>query len=98
MITLIVTFDVDEAQVEAFRRESLAHAARCLDLEKGCLSFEVLRAKDKPARFLFYEVYADRAAFEDVHNKAPYLAAFREKVGPWIKGSDRACWLNAGPE
>lgn len=95
MFALLVTFDVAEEHAAAFRAEALAHASRCLEQEAGCLSFEVLRAHDNPARFLFYEVYADRTAFEEEHNKTPYLAAFRERVTPWIRGSERSHWVNS---
>lgn len=96
MFALIVTFDVAEEHAAAFRAEALAHAARCLEQEAGCQAFEVLQAEDNPARFLFYEVYADKKAFEEEHNKTPYLAAFRERVTPWVRGSERGCWVRSG--
>jgi quinol monooxygenase YgiN len=46
--------------------------------EPGCLVYRVHRSTADPELFLFYETYADEAAFE-AHRKAPHLAAFRER-------------------
>jgi len=46
--------------------------------EPGCLAYRLHRAADDPELFLFYELYADDAAF-DAHRKAPHLAAFRQR-------------------
>jgi quinol monooxygenase YgiN len=46
--------------------------------EPGCLVYRVHRSTSDPDLFLFYETYADDAAF-DLHRKAPHLAAFRQR-------------------
>src|SRR6266545_2779893 len=46
--------------------------------EPGCLVYRPHRSSKDPDLFLFYEMYRDDAAF-DVHRKAPYLAAYRER-------------------
>jgi quinol monooxygenase YgiN len=46
--------------------------------EPGCLVYRVHRSTKDPQLFLFYETYADDAAFE-VHRNAPHLAAFRRR-------------------
>jgi quinol monooxygenase YgiN len=46
--------------------------------EPGCLVYRVHRSTKEPELFLFYETYADDAAFE-LHRKAPHLAAYRER-------------------
>jgi quinol monooxygenase YgiN len=46
--------------------------------EPGCLVYRPHRSTKDPDLFLFYEMYKDDAAF-DVHRKAPYLAAYRER-------------------
>ena len=46
--------------------------------EPGCLVYRPHRSSKDPELFLFYEMYKDDAAF-DVHRKAPYLAAYRER-------------------
>jgi len=46
--------------------------------EPGCLVYRPHRSTKDPDLFIFYEQYKDDAAF-DVHRKAPYLAAYRER-------------------
>jgi len=46
--------------------------------EPGCLEYRLHRAKDDPQAFLFYETYADDAAF-DVHRASPHLADYRRR-------------------
>ena len=46
--------------------------------EPGCLVYRPHRSSKDPDLFIFYEQYKDDAAF-DLHRKAPYLAAYRER-------------------
>jgi len=46
--------------------------------EPGCVIYRPHRSPNDPDVFVFYEMYADDAAF-DAHRKAPHLAAFRER-------------------
>jgi quinol monooxygenase YgiN len=49
-----------------------------LATEPGCIVYRVHRSTTDPELFLFYETYADDAAF-DAHRTAPHLAAFRQR-------------------
>jgi len=53
-------------------------AAAVRAAEPGCLVYRVHRSTTDAELFLFYETYADDAAF-DAHQKAPHLAAFRQR-------------------
>ena len=46
--------------------------------EPGCLVYRPHRSTTDPDLFIFYEQYADDAAF-DAHRRAPHLAAYRER-------------------
>ena len=46
--------------------------------EPGCLLYRVHRATDDADVFLFYEVYADDAAFE-AHRSSAHLAEYRKR-------------------
>ena len=48
------------------------------DEEPGLLIYRPHRSSKDPELFIFYEQYKDDAAFE-LHRKAPYLAAYRER-------------------
>jgi quinol monooxygenase YgiN len=46
--------------------------------EPGCLAYRLHRSTKDPDAFLFYEIYADDAAF-DAHRASPHLAAYRKR-------------------
>ncbi|QLH17023.1 antibiotic biosynthesis monooxygenase (plasmid) [Paracoccus pantotrophus] len=74
---VLPSFEVEEDDLQAFLTAARADAAASLANEPGCLQFDI--AVDRtasPVRVIFYEVYADRAAF-DRHLETPHLAAFR---------------------
>ncbi|MBC3412464.1 MULTISPECIES: putative quinol monooxygenase [Pseudomonas] len=45
--------------------------------EPGCIEYHMLRDKQDPSLFLFFEVWADKAAL-DVHSALPHMQAFFE--------------------
>lgn len=45
--------------------------------EPGCITYELHRHKDDPARFMFYERFMTQEAL-DSHSQSPHLAKFRE--------------------
>lgn len=59
----------------ALLREQVAAVRRA---EPGCLVYRPHRSTSDPELFVFYEQYADEAAW-DAHRAAPHLAAFRER-------------------
>jgi quinol monooxygenase YgiN len=77
---VLPSFEVEEANLDAFLAAARADAAQSLANEAGCLQFDVFvdRAAH-PTRVMFFEVYADRAAF-DAHLETPHLAAFRDSL------------------
>lgn len=97
MYALSVFLDVAPEHAEAFKAAALAHAANTIGNEAGCLAFEVFQAPDNPSRFFFYECYTDRAAVEEVHNKAAYFAEFGRKTSAWILHKEKAVWNGAKP-
>ena len=46
--------------------------------EPGCIEYHMLRDKQDPSLFVFFEVWADKAAL-DVHSALPHMTAFFEK-------------------
>lgn len=74
---VVPSFSVLPGQLDAFLDAARADATRSVADEAGCLQFDVLVNRDAtPVEVMFYEIYADRAAFE-AHLKTPHLAAFR---------------------
>lgn len=46
--------------------------------EPGCIEYHMLRDKEDPSLFVFYEIWASKAAL-DVHSALPHMREFFEK-------------------
>ena len=53
-------------------------AAAVRGSEPGCLVYRPHRSATDPELFLFYETYADDAAF-DAHRQSPHVARYRKR-------------------
>ena len=73
LIALFVTLHVRRALKESFLAAIITQGAVSLELEPGCLQFDICVDTADPDRFLLYEVYEDRAAF-DAHLETPHFA------------------------
>lgn len=75
MFGLVVRFDLkDEAAAEAFDA-LVAKTAEGIRSEPGTLLYIVNRVEGAPLSRVFYEVYADREAFE-AHEATPHVKHF----------------------
>jgi quinol monooxygenase YgiN len=83
------SFDVAEDNLDDFLAAGSADAEQSVATEPGCLQFDIVIDREvRPIQVVFYEVYADRAAFE-AHLKTPHLAAFRESLHLCVEGPVR---------
>lgn len=73
--TIIVTFDMPEANLAAFLPLMLENAETSRRVEPGCERFDVLRVPALPGRIVLYEIYRDRAAF-DAHCMSDHFKRF----------------------
>ena len=78
VLTVVATIRAASGKGDALAALLSEQAAAVRAAEPGCLVYRVHRSTTDPELFLFYETYADDAAF-DVHKKAPHLAAFRQR-------------------
>ena len=46
--------------------------------EPGCIEYHMLRDKEDPSLFVFYEIWASKAAL-DVHSALPHMQQFFER-------------------
>jgi len=53
--------------------------------EEGTIAYILHRAQNEQGKFLFYEIYRDRAAF-DFHSSTPYFKELFGKIGPLLDG------------
>lgn len=73
MYALFVDLRIAEAAREEFLAALRAQAKASLELEPGCLRFDVCEDVEDPDHFVLYEVYADEASFEG-HRRTEHFA------------------------
>jgi (4S)-4-hydroxy-5-phosphonooxypentane-2,3-dione isomerase len=71
---ILVDFLLKPGSKAEFRRAIDINARASCKTERGCRRFDVVEPRDEPDRILLYEIYDDRAAFDE-HLKTPHLAA-----------------------
>ena len=74
---LVVGFELVNGSFAEFHQLVSENAALSVELEPGCLRFDVLTPLDqaKTAQVLLYELYVDRAAF-DLHLASDHYKTF----------------------
>jgi quinol monooxygenase YgiN len=83
MIVLHVTVQVKPEHAAEFLEVVRHDAEHSENDEAGCLRFDVIRDRDDPNRFYFYEVYRDEAALA-AHRETPHFKLYFEKTQPWL--------------
>ena len=78
VLTVVARLRAAKNKGDALAALLTEQAAVVRKAEPGCLVYRVHRSTRDPDLFLFYETYADDAAF-DFHRKAPHLAAYRQR-------------------
>jgi quinol monooxygenase YgiN len=97
MFALVVRFDIrDEeatAQFDALTQEAVR---QIVANEPGTLVYATHAVEGAPLARVFYEVYADRAAFQ-AHEDAEHVKAFHAAKNPLLAGEHRVEFLTPGP-
>ena len=83
MVVLHVTIQVKPEHVSEFLEVARYDAEHSEKNEPGCLRFDVIRDRDDPNRFYFYEVYRDEAALA-AHRETAHFKLYFEKTQPWL--------------
>jgi quinol monooxygenase YgiN len=78
IVTVVAEIRAARGRGDALAALLIEQAATVRQSEPGCLAYRPHRSVDDPELFLFYESYADDAAFE-VHRNSPHLAAYRKR-------------------
>ena len=97
MIGLFVRFDIrDEPAARRFDELTVAAVAEISALEPGTLVYATHRVDAAPLARVFYEVYADEAAFH-AHEEAPHVKEFHRKKDPLLDREPRVEFFRPGP-
>ncbi len=82
MYVMFVTGRVKPERLEEFLVEMRGDCEGAVRDEPGCLRFDVVQDRADPTRLCLYEIYRDRAAFDE-HLKAPHFIKWRDAVKDW---------------
>lgn len=87
MFAVVVTFTCAPGCMEAVLPLMRENARRSLDSEAGCHRFDVLCDPSRPGEILLYELYTDRAAFDD-HLRTAHFLSFDDAISEMIAHKD----------
>ena len=76
---------VKKKYLDEFTKRVKRHANNSVTREPGCISFEVSVDKADPRRFLLYEVYLDKVAF-DKHMTYAFMKKHLDVTAPMLDG------------
>lgn len=76
--------------IDAFRSRLLRHAATTMEMEPGCICFDVHQSVERPELFYLHECYQDQQAL-DAHRASGHFARFRKDTANWV--CERTWWF-----
>ena len=84
---MIVVVAILKAQAgkEKAMEDALKAIVPKVQCEEGTLAYTLHRAHNDPGKFLFYEKYKDKAAF-DYHSSTPHFKELFGEIGPLLDG------------
>ena len=95
-IALVVRFDLpDEESARQFDQLTAEAVAQITAKEPGTLMYVTHILTDEPLSRVFYEVYADEAAFQE-HERAPHVKDFHAYKNRLLVGEPRVEFLTPG--
>ncbi|KWW98051.1 antibiotic biosynthesis monooxygenase [Carbonactinospora thermoautotrophica] len=88
MFGLVVRFTCkDQASAEAFDRLVAQTVEKIRAHEPGTLVYTVHEVEGQPLQRIFYELYADRAAF-DAHERQDYVKSFLAQREQYLSATE----------
>lgn len=84
MFAVVVTFEIEPGQFDAFMPLMTENAQTSLSDEPGCQRFDVCTDPGRPGEVFLYELYTDEAAFS-AHLDSAHFKAFDAKVAAMIQ-------------
>ena len=97
MFGLVVRFDIrDEPAARRFDELTAVAVAQIDAAEPGTLIYATHRVDGAPLARVFYEVYADEAAFQ-AHEEAPHVQEFHRTKDPLLDREPQVEFLRPGP-
>lgn len=96
MFAVCVWFEVEPVNAAEFEQLVMQQALNSLQREPDCHQFDVCRDPERPQRFYLYELYTDRAAFDD-HLTSAHFRDFDATVTPMLRSKTVELLTRLGP-
>jgi quinol monooxygenase YgiN len=97
MVGLVVRFELpDEESARRFDQLTAEAVAQITAKEPGTLAYITHGVTGEPLARVFYELYADEAAFQN-HEQAAHVIDFHARKNPLLAGEPRVQFLTPGP-
>jgi len=92
MFAVTVTFVVKKEHIDDFEEVMKTQAGNSLTREVGCHHFDVCIDPSDRSRVFLYELYTDKAAFDD-HLQTPHFLNFDATVKGWLISKTAESWM-----
>jgi len=93
---LVVNLEIKANDVDRFMAMALENAKASRETEPGCKQFDVLVDPKDKTKVMFYEVYADEAAFE-AHQQTAHFKSYFDKALGYLASRSRAFYTRTAP-
>jgi (4S)-4-hydroxy-5-phosphonooxypentane-2,3-dione isomerase len=93
---LVVNVEIKAGDVDRFMAMALENAKASRETEPGCQQFDVLVYPNDPTKVMFYEVYADEAAFK-AHQETAHFKSYFDKALSYLASRGRTFYSRVAP-
>ncbi len=93
---LVVNLEIKPGEVDRFMPMALENAKAARETEPGCRQFDVLVDPKDKTKVMFYEVYADEAAFQ-AHQQTAHFKKYFETALGYLASRNRAIYGRIAP-
>lgn len=93
---LVVNLEIKTGEVDRFMPMALENAKAARETEPGCKQFDVLVDPNDKTKVMFYEVYADEAAFQ-AHQQTPHFKNYFDKALGYLASRGRTFYSRVAP-
>jgi len=93
---LVVNLEIKPGEVDRFMAMALENAKASRETEPGCRQFDVLVDPNDRAKVMFYEVYADEAAFQ-AHQQTAHFKSYFDKALGYLASRGRTFYTRVAP-
>ena len=83
MFVVCVDFEIRQADLAEFMPRMMRQAKNSLELEPGCLRFDVCADPKSPTSIFLYELYESEEAFK-LHLATPHFLSFDKAIADWV--------------